>query len=59
VREKRVDKMENKTIQRITSQEKAKEMIEIKTKKDQDLVLFYHYETVKDELLDEYLKNLR
>jgi hypothetical protein len=35
--------------------EKAKFMIDFKAKKDQDLVLFYHYESIKSELLDEYL----
>jgi hypothetical protein len=36
--------------------EKARFMIEFKTKKDLDIILFWHYETIKADLLDEYLK---
>ena len=36
--------------------EKADFMIKFKAKKDLDLVLFYHYETIKEELIDDYLK---
>ena len=35
--------------------EKADFMIKFKAKKDTDLILFYHYETIKEELIDGYL----
>lgn len=48
--------MVNGNIQLISGIEKAKEMIQIKEKKDRDLLLFWHYETIKEDLLNEYLK---
>jgi hypothetical protein len=33
-------------------------MIQIKEKKDRDILLFWHYETIKDDLIDEYLKEV-
>jgi hypothetical protein len=36
--------------------EKARFMIDFKAKKDFDLVLYWHYETIKADLIDEYLK---
>ena len=47
--------MERST-QLISGIEKAKEMIQIKEKKDRDILLFWHYETIKADLIDEYLK---
>jgi len=38
--------------------EKAKFMIDFKAKKDKDLVLFYHYETIKEDLLNDYLRDI-
>jgi hypothetical protein len=46
------------TTQLISKLEKAKEMIQIKEKKDRDILLFWHYETIKDDLIDEYLKEV-
>jgi hypothetical protein len=47
------------TKQYIKPSEKAKFMIDFKTKKDNDLVLFWHYETVKEDLINEYLKEVK
>jgi hypothetical protein len=46
------------TKQYTKSSEKAKFMIDFKEKKEKDLILFYHYETIKEELLNDYLKDI-
>jgi hypothetical protein len=51
--------MENKTTQTISNQEKAKEMIVIKYKAESDLVLYWHYQTIKEELFNDYLKDIK
>ena len=44
------------TTQLISRIEKASQMMQIKEKKDRDILLFWHYETIKADLIDEYLK---
>ena len=48
--------MVNGNIQLISGIEKASQMMQIKEKKDHDILLFWHYETIKADLIDEYLK---
>ena len=36
--------------------EKARFMIDFKAKKDADILLYWHYETIKEDLLKDYLK---
>jgi hypothetical protein len=47
------------TIQTISNIEKAKQMIEINSKAESDLLLYWHYQTIKSDLIDEYLTDLR
>ena len=48
--------MEN-TIQYINGIEKSKFMIDFNAKKDIDIILYWHYETIKEELIYNYLKD--
>jgi len=45
-------------IQYLKPLEKARFMIDFKAKKDFDIVLYWHYETIKEELLNDYLKDV-
>jgi len=47
------------TIQLLTNTEKASQMIQRKYKADYDLVLYWHYQTIKEELYYNYLKDIR
>jgi hypothetical protein len=51
--------MENKTTQTISNQEKAKELIAIKYKAETNLVLYWHFQTIKEELFNDYLDNIK
>jgi hypothetical protein len=50
----KMNTLEN-TIQYIRPTEKARFMIDFKAKKDTNILLFWHYETIKEELIDNYL----
>jgi hypothetical protein len=46
------------TKQYIKPIEKAKFLIDFKAKKDMDILLYWHYETVKEDILNDYLKEV-
>ena len=48
----------NRTTQILNTSEKVKEFISLKIKKDNDIILYWHYETIKEDLLNEYLKEI-
>ena len=49
----------NNTTQLITNAEKAKDMIQRKSKANVDLVLYWHHRTIKEELIYNYLKGIK
>jgi hypothetical protein len=51
--------MDTETKQLITNSEKAKDMIERKYKADYDLVLYWHYQSIREELVYNYLKDIK
>lgn len=51
--------METQTIQLIKASEKAKFLIEFKAKAESDLVLYWHYQTVKDEIVSFMFNNTK
>lgn len=50
--------MENQTRQLIKPSEKAKFLIEFKAKAENDLVLYWHRETIKEELITDMFNSL-
>jgi len=50
---------DTQTIQYTNNIEKAKEMIQRKYKADYDIVLYWHYQSIKDELIINYLKDIK
>ena len=50
---------DTQTIQHTNNIEKAKEMIQRKYKDDYDIVLYWHYQSIKEELYFNYLKEVQ
>jgi hypothetical protein len=50
--------MENQTIQLIKASEKAKFLIEFKEKANKDVLLYWHWQTVKDDIVSFMFNNL-
>lgn len=50
--------MDTDTKQLITNSEKAKDMIDRKAKADTDLILYWHYQSIKEELIYNYVKDI-
>lgn len=49
--------MDTQTIQLVKASEKAKFLIEMKSKAENDLLLYWHYQTVKDEIISFMFNN--
>ena len=50
---------DTQTIQHTNNAEKAKEMIDRKYKADYDIVLYWHHQIIKEELINNYLKDIK
>lgn len=47
----------NQNIQKISRIEKAEYLNNLKNKAENDIILYYHYESIKAELREEFINN--